>query len=543
MSDDPRGLTAADLMAQARETGDPKESDRLAVRAILAAPGLADPYVHRCRLAARRGDVVAATHHARVAFSRGDRSPLVCTILGGALAAAGKADLAARISAGAAGVAVPDADGFAELVTTQIAAVRGLLALPLPPKDAPALLPGEKAPTMSSADAPVVGVQRTPSPSAGASPAGVPRASGPPLAAPVSAGPAPRSPAPGSGPTRPPLPPLPGIPTRPGLPSRVEPGASGGPPASGVVVKRGPQGSRPPQSAAPPVARGETHSEPPGAAAAAPALPPRRPAAPEPPPRTPPASGGAQRTPPASGGPQRTPAPSGPPQPVLIVDVSTTEAPDWLEVQDRAVGTVDVDTADWLASADEVLERRSEVTGAMDAEVDGDAALELSWDPGVPSIALKSPVTLKLIPPEYFEAERRSWPMPELGQTFDILEGRGAFAGLLDRDEQLHLAVRLPGPVLTLPDGQNRRLCERMVFGVSDLQVLLEDPDRPNAPPVRLPRDQIVAAQGVGEDHQLSIVLRDGRQVHLDLRSLDDWGPGARRTVIVQTAEALGLAD
>lgn len=228
---------------------------------------------------------------------------------------------------------------------------------------------------------------------------------------------------------------------------------------------------------------------------------------------------------------------------MLIVDVATTVAPDWLEVQERAVGTVDVDTADWLSSPEEVLDRRSQVTGAMEAEVDGDAALELSWDPGVPSIAMKSPVTLKLIPPEYFEAERRLWPMPELGQTFDILEGRGAFVGLLEKDEHLHLAVRLPGPVLTLPDGQNRRLCERMVFGVSDQQVLLEDPDRPKAPPVRLPRDQIVAARGVGEDHQLSIVLRDGRQVHLDLRSLDDWGPGARRTVIVETAEALGLAD
>jgi hypothetical protein len=534
MSDDPRGLTAADLIAQARDTGDPKESDRLAVQAILAAPALAEPYVHRCRLAARRGDVVAATHHARVAFSRGDRSPLVCTVLSGALAAAGKTDLAARIAAGAGGVSVPDADGFAELVTTQIAAVRGLLALPLPPKDAPALLPGEKAPTMSSTDAPVVGVQRTPNPSGSPGAAGAPSASGaphpasPPLSVSAATGAPPRSAGLEAGPTRLPLPPLPGVPTRPGLPSRVEPGARAASPASGVVVKRAPSASGPPASgpplSAPPAAvpaRAHPASSPPAAAAPA-----QAPPAPTP-----------------SGGPQRTPPPSGSPQPVLIVDVATTVAPDWLEVQERAVGTVDVDTADWLSSPEEVLDRRSQVTGAMEAEVDGDAALELSWDPGVPSIAMKSPVTLKLIPPEYFEAERRLWPMPELGQTFDILEGRGAFVGLLEKDEHLHLAVRLPGPVLTLPDGQNRRLCERMVFGVSDQQVLLEDPDRPKAPPVRLPRDQIVAARGVGEDHQLSIVLRDGRQVHLDLRSLDDWGPGARRTVIVETAEALGLAD
>jgi hypothetical protein len=134
-----------ELLARARQVVDEGEVDRLAVAAIVADPDLAEAYLLRGEVAARQGDAVTAAHHFRVAWTRGDRSASTRAALAICFDVVGQHEAAAGMGAGS--TLPPALETFGELARLMAPAIRGILALPLPPPGEPALLPGERRPS------------------------------------------------------------------------------------------------------------------------------------------------------------------------------------------------------------------------------------------------------------------------------------------------------------------------------------------------------------------------------------------------------------
>ncbi|MSP71731.1 MAG: hypothetical protein EXR76_06060, partial [Myxococcales bacterium] len=88
---------AESKVARAMKTPDPAAADRLLLEAVCIDPELGVAYGLRGRLAVARGDAVAAAHHFRVAYARGDRADETRVGLALCLAAIGQVDLAERV--------------------------------------------------------------------------------------------------------------------------------------------------------------------------------------------------------------------------------------------------------------------------------------------------------------------------------------------------------------------------------------------------------------------------------------------------------------
>ncbi|MCA9541825.1 MAG: hypothetical protein KC620_23170, partial [Myxococcales bacterium] len=97
----------------------------------------------------------------------------------------------------------------------------------------------------------------------------------------------------------------------------------------------------------------------------------------------------------------------------------------------------------------------------------------------------------------------------------------------------------LPGPVVTGPGARPRKLCDRCALGLTQDEVLLRDADDPTAAVARLPAAQLRRLEVIDDGQQLSIHLIDGRQVHLDLRTLRARAPFIASAVTDGIAEAL----
>ncbi len=402
-----------DPLAEARRASDPAHADRLAVRALAAAPDRAETYAFRGELAVRRGDAVSAAHHFRAAYARGDRTPLVRVGLSMCLAAAGQAELATRVREGDATPRV--LEDFDETVRAQSSGVRMVLAGPLPPRGAPALLPGERLPPDAAWSAP----------------------------------------------SAPPDPPT----TRP-----VDDGA---------VLSRPTSSPTPPAQAAEALASG---------------------------PRT-------RRL----GGP----------------------APEWLEpTSSSPLSAPDTGGApDWLLSTGAHADELNQARGASGPSLTVER-VELVVDPGVPEVAIRSPVTGRLVSPDEMARQRQGAQMPELVLE-DPLEAEGLFRGTLASGVAVRVAVFLPGPVTTAPGQAPRTLCKRVALGVTRAEILLRDPDRGPEATVRLPVSGVRRLDVVGDGQQLSLLLADGRQIHLDLRALKRRTPRMANAVIDALADAL----
>jgi hypothetical protein len=181
-------------LEEALKTTDTREADRLALEAIALEPTLAQAYALRGLLAAHRGDAVLAAHYLRVAYARGERSAGARVGLALCLRSVGEAQLADRIQGGLP--VPPDLAEFAELVEGQGATLRAVLAFPLPPKESPALAPGERLPDVARSAPPAPQPPSLPPPPPPPAPLSTPPPaplSTPPFAAPASTtgGPAP----------------------------------------------------------------------------------------------------------------------------------------------------------------------------------------------------------------------------------------------------------------------------------------------------------------------------------------------------------------
>lgn len=417
---------AESKVARAMKTPDPAAADRLLLEAVCIDPELGVAYGLRGRLAVARGDAVAAAHHFRVAYARGDRADETRVGLALCLAAIGQVDLAERVREN---LALPP--GFEELsddVAAAHEALRRVLAAPLPPRGTPALLPGER---------PVSATETRPTA------AGIRTVTLAPLAAPASLGQV----------------------TDPARERRpVEPASTAPPPVPAEVTPP-PSGRRLPDWV--------DHIE--------------RPLA----------------RPPAS---------------------NVGPSADWIE---------DSTVRDVRAAAPYPAGRGGPI--AIELGPSSDEAFTIGDDPGEPAMTVRSPVTGRAIRPQDVSAARVGSRMPEMDRRVDLLEQARAFERL--DGARLHFAVEVPGPVLTAPGIAPRPLCKRMAFAASDQDLLFRDLDRADVPLVRLTRAQLSRIDVLNDETQATLTLRDGRQIHVDLRSLVRHHPPTARVVVKRIVE------
>lgn len=137
-------MTGQFWIEKALRTADPAQAERFLLEAIRIEPDLGVAYGLRGRLAVMRQDAVAAAHHFRVAYARGDRSPETRVALSLCLGVAGQVELAGRVRESAP--MPPSLSEFEDVCETVARPIRAILAAPLPPRGEAALLPGERAP-------------------------------------------------------------------------------------------------------------------------------------------------------------------------------------------------------------------------------------------------------------------------------------------------------------------------------------------------------------------------------------------------------------
>ncbi len=413
---------AKDRLAAARDAVDRTIADQLALEAIAADPDYGAAYAFRARIAASTGDPVRAAHYFRVAFTRGDRSPVTRYGLAVCLTAVGQGAIADRIREGHDAPA--DMFGFEDLVASMMPVIQQMLSAALPEKGRPALLPNERLPRAST-PAPQVRAVRSQAPSAVPSP----------------------------------------VPT-----VRVERSE----PAQAEAERTTPQEPDDPLQT----------SEPP--AASSPSAAPRHFTA--------------------------------PPTPKKVVRRAGREAtPDWLQL--TAPPRLEMETGDredWVEDAANAVGAHDSDAIRIQAGTDG---IELAYDPGVPQVPIRSPITGRLLTTQDLQDQFFNANMPQFGRRTDPMEARAEFHGEITDVHSLVVAVHLPGPVMTGPGMTPQKLCKRVAFGLTTTEVILRDSSSTSAAPVRLPLTVIDRLEVVG-GLQVSLCLTDGRQVHLDLREL-----------------------
>jgi hypothetical protein len=461
-------MSGATWIQRAMQTADPATADRCLLEALRLEPDLGQAYGMRGRLAVLRGDAVAAAHHFRVAYARGDRTPETRVGLALCLAAAGQLELAARIRED---LAVPASlADFEDTCELQVRPLRQVLAIPLPGRGEAALLPGERLPAQTEAE-----------PASASAPGPSIRAT-----AEQSALPAPTVSASGFRVLR-----SPGAPGEPS-PMQTMPRFS--------IERRPTEPSNPPAPAPAPAPSAQTP--------------------PAPPPPPPPIA--AVSTP-----PRAVPA-TPPPAPVL----TTRRLPDWVDQIDRSeieLPPLPEEKPDWISTNVEAP-IAADIRGAIDL-IDDDEDLVVTNDPGAPAFGFRSPVTGRIVRPDEVAKARADALMPSMERAPDLLGRAPVFADLIDT-RRLLLALELPGPVLTMAGAPPRPLCRTMAFGATPDELFFRDIEREGVPPVRLNRTSIARMDVVNDDQQVSFVLADGRQLHLDLRGLArTHGPTVRQLV------------
>lgn len=211
-----------------------------------------------------------------------------------------------------------------------------------------------------------------------------------------------------------------------------------------------------------------------------------------------------------------------------VIRRSTHVQPSWLEPTrfDGELSDAGGGRPDWLEDNASSPRASGAFTGG---------GIELTADPGMPTVKVRSPITGMLIDEQAIAHDRQGAAMPQFGGPEDPLEARAALLDLLPDPDALILAVNLPGPVVTAPGGGGaRKLAQRVALGLLDDEILLRDGA---SPPARVPIRAIQRMEIVDDGAQLSLHLQDRRQMHLDLRALK------RRAPFVASRLADAIAD
>lgn len=208
------------------------------------------------------------------------------------------------------------------------------------------------------------------------------------------------------------------------------------------------------------------------------------------------------------------------------------EVPDWLEPTHVATtGGARGSTPDWLEDNTPATGQGAGFTGG---------GIELATDPGAPTVRVRSPVTGALVDQREIAWQRQDAVMPELGQRQDPLEARPALLAMALEPDALALAVYLPGPVVTAAGGLNpRKLATRVALGLIAGEVVMRDADEPTAPPARIPLRSVKRMEVIEDGRQLSLLMHDNRQMHLDLRDLMRRAPMVASQLVDRLAEGM----
>lgn len=252
------------------------------------------------------------------------------------------------------------------------------------------------------------------------------------------------------------------------------------------------------------------------------------------------------------------------PEPVATVDPQS-----WLEASHtERRATVETGPASWLDDA-----YFADVSGGqMAAE-----PIELAVDPGALEIEALSPITGRRVlagapvdtdawmpkfdapqtlsapppaasrppraasrPPRAASRPPRAASLPpraaSMPNSADLLEARAPLvaAGITG----LRVALNLPGPVITATGQRPQKLGKRMALGLTASELVLCDPDLDRGP-VRLPFSQLNRMDVLRAGQQVSLTLADGRQLHLDLRSLEGRAPTLVRVLVAELGASL----
>ena len=170
--------------------------------------------------------------------------------------------------------------------------------------------------------------------------------------------------------------------------------------------------------------------------------------------------------------------------------------------------------------------------GAAD-QVDRDAQMPSFETPQVRIGAPKPAPRAASLPPRSASLPPRAVRTPE---GPDLFEARAplADAGI----GGLRLALHLPGPVITATGQRPQKLGAQMALGLTASELVLCDPKLDRGP-VRLPFSQLNRMDVLRAGQQVSLTLSDGRQLHLDLRSLEGRAPALLRALVTELSASL----
>lgn len=197
------------------------------------------------------------------------------------------------------------------------------------------------------------------------------------------------------------------------------------------------------------------------------------------------------------------------------------EVPDWLESThvEAARPSASATTPSWLENNSSAFDR-AEGSGRFTG-----GSLDLTEDPGTLSVVMRSPVTGRPVSESDLRFQRSGAQMPQFGVRVELFEARQLVEPLIDPEADLRFALYLPGAVMTTPGGRPQKLADRIALGLTEAEVLMVDTLDSSTPPARVPLRAVAGLDVVGDDQQASVQLKDGRQLHFDLRRLREAAP------------------
>ena len=233
--------------------------------------------------------------------------------------------------------------------------------------------------------------------------------------------------------------------------------------------------------------------------------------------------------------PRVAPQPTAPSGSALgpVIRIQAGPRPDWVEVVDTFSRGSESGRPSWLEDTSGAHPCGARQGGPV-------APVEAVMDPGVSSVSMISPVTGRAVPvPEladtYLGATMGNFDVPR-----SLLEARAALLPLVGPETPIRMALQLPGPVMTEAGKPPTKLCETVVLGLTDEELIVQDGTDARAVPARIALCTLTQMDAVADGFQVSLTLGEGRQIHLDLRSLKQEASRVADSAIRVLAETLG---
>jgi hypothetical protein len=215
-----------------------------------------------------------------------------------------------------------------------------------------------------------------------------------------------------------------------------------------------------------------------------------------------------------------------------VIRIQASPRPEWVEVADAFSRGAESARPAWLEDTSAAHPRDARGGGQV-------TAVESVVDPGVPTVSVVSPVTGRTVPVSDLEDARFGATMGGFEVTRSLLEARAVLLPLVGPETPIRMAIQLPGPVVTEAGKPPTKLCERIVLGLTDEELIVQDGTDVRAVPARIALSTLAQMDAVANGFQVSLTLAEGRQIHLDLRSLKEEASRVADSAIRVLADTL----